>query len=278
MLLLGLTGSIATGKSTVSNILRSPPYNLPIIDADVLARQVVEPGTPGYAAIVKYFGPKTPDLLLPASDPLSKGREDGPNGKGRPLNRPALGRAVFGDGEDKLKERKVLNGIVHPAVRKALWKALAYYYVMGYWAVVLDIPLLFESGGWEALCGAVIVVAVSDPKVQMQRLRSRDPHLSAEDAQNRVLSQVDVREKAKRAEARGKGWGAVVWNDGEKEELNKEIAKKMGEIGERCPGWWAKMCWLCPPVGLMSAGWCYWQSRGMQKRWEEEQKQEKARL
>lgn len=127
MLLLGLTGSIATGKSTVSNILRAPPYNLPIIDADLLARQVVEPGTAGYAAIVKYFGPTTPDLLLPADDPLSRDAngqpsENGPKGKGRPLNRPALGRAVFGSGEDTVKARKVLNGIVHPAVRKEMWR------------------------------------------------------------------------------------------------------------------------------------------------------------
>ena len=124
MLLLGLTGSIATGKSTVSQILSSPPHNLPIIDADVLARQVVEPGTAGYRAIVSYFGPKTPDLLLPPEDPLCGGKEHGVNGKGRPLNRPALGRAVFGSGPDKVEARKVLNGIVHPAVRRAMWKAV----------------------------------------------------------------------------------------------------------------------------------------------------------
>lgn len=277
MLLLGLTGSIATGKSTVSNLLRSPPYNLPIIDADVLARQVVEPGTPGYTAIVKIFGPTTPDLLLPASDALSGGREDGPHGKGRPLNRPALGRRVFGEGADKLAERKKLNGIVHPQVRKALWRALAYYYITGHWAVVLDIPLLFESG-WEALCGAVVVVAVSDPKIQMDRLRARDSHLTAEDAQNRVQSQGDVRDKARRAEARGKGWGAVVWNDGDREELSKELQKVMTELGAGTPGWWAKICWLCPPVGLMSAGWCYWKSRGMQKSWEKEVQRERAKL
>lgn len=123
MLLLGLTGSIATGKSTVSQILSSAPHNLPIIDADVLARKVVEPGTAGYKAIVNYFAPTTPDLLLPADDPLSKG-EDGPGGKGRPLNRPALGRAVFGSDPDKVKARHVLNGIVHPAVRKAMFKAV----------------------------------------------------------------------------------------------------------------------------------------------------------
>jgi dephospho-CoA kinase len=122
MLLLGLTGSIATGKSTVSSILKTDPHNLPIIDADVLARKVVEPGSSGYKAIVDYFASTTPDLLLPADDPLCKGREDGPDGKGRPLNRPALGRRVFGSGEERVKARMVLNGIVHPAVRREMWK------------------------------------------------------------------------------------------------------------------------------------------------------------
>jgi dephospho-CoA kinase len=124
MLLLGLTGSIATGKSTVSSILKSPPHNLPVVDADVLARKVVEPGTSGYKAIVDYFGSTTPDLLLPADDPICKGRQDGPDGKGRPLNRPALGRRVFGSGDERVKARRVLNGIVHPAVRREMWKSV----------------------------------------------------------------------------------------------------------------------------------------------------------
>jgi dephospho-CoA kinase len=124
MLLLGLTGSIATGKSTVSNLLRAEPYNLPVIDADVLARKVVEPGTPGYKKIVDYFGPSTPDLLLPPEDALCGGKENGKDGKGRPLNRPALGRRVFGMSEERVRDRKVLNGIVHPAVGKAIYRAI----------------------------------------------------------------------------------------------------------------------------------------------------------
>ena len=184
MLLIGLTGSIATGKSTVSALLAAPPYNLPIIDADVLARKVVEPGTAGYRAIVDYFDPSTPDLLLPEEVP----------GKGRPLNRPVLGRRVFGDTDERKRDHAVLNGIVHPAVRWEIYRSLLWYYLHGHWAVVLDVPLLFESG-LDLLCGTVIVVAVKDPAEQMQRLRARDPHLSAEDAENRVRSQGDVRGK-----------------------------------------------------------------------------------
>lgn len=124
MLLLGLTGSIATGKSTVSNLLRSEPYSLPIIDADVLARKVVEPGTAGYKKIVDYFGPSTPDLLLPPEDPLCGGQELGKDGKGRPLNRPALGRRVFGSDAQREKDRKMLGSFIHPAVGKEIWKLM----------------------------------------------------------------------------------------------------------------------------------------------------------
>ncbi|KAF7113747.1 hypothetical protein CNMCM5793_004802 [Aspergillus hiratsukae] len=155
MLIIGLTGSIATGKSTVSSLLSSPPYSVPIIDADLLARQVVEPGTPAYKAIVAYFGPSTPDLLLPPST-----SENDPSGSSsaspRPLNRPALGRRVFGTTPDRKRDRQILNKIVHPAVRWEIYKALLYYYVRGEWAVVLDVPLLFESG-MDLICGTVVV-------------------------------------------------------------------------------------------------------------------------
>ena len=277
MLLLGLTGSIATGKSTVSTLLRSPPYSLPVIDADVLARRVVEPGTPGYTKILHHFLPTTPDLLLPASAPECNGREDGPAGKGRPLNRPALGRRVFGDSPEAKDLRKVLNGIVHPAVRREMWKELIRAYVRGNWAVVLDIPLLYESG-WERLCGCIMVVAVSDRKIQMQRLRARDEHLSAEDAENRVLSQTDVREKAERCLRRGKGAGVVVWNDAGKEELEREVARVMAEVRRRSPVWWGWILLLCPPAAVASAVLSMVRSWMVQRRWEREKRRERARL
>ncbi|KAI1431936.1 dephospho-CoA kinase [Xylaria sp. CBS 124048] len=274
MLFIGLTGSIATGKSTVSSILRSPPYSLPVIDADVLARKVVEPGTAGYDAIVKHFGPTTSDLLVPVSESMP---ENGVDGKGRPLNRPALGKRVFGDGEERKKDRAVLNGIVHPGVRKEIYKAILQCYVKGHWAVVLDVPLLFESG-WDKLSGVVMVVAVKDPKVQMDRLMERDPHLSAEDAQNRVLSQTDVRVKARRCEARGKGKGVVVWNDGSREELQANIDACLREIKESSPPWWNWLCLVCPPVGVAAGLWSYWDNLRINKQWHELELKEKAIL
>ncbi|KIV92473.1 dephospho-CoA kinase [Exophiala mesophila] len=259
MRVIGLTGSIATGKSTAASVLSSPPYSLPLIDADLLARKAVEPGSWGYRHIVSTFGPSTPDLLLPASDPLCGGREDGPNGKGRPLNRPALGRRVFGNSEERVKDRQKLNAIVHPAVRFYMVRSVLYYYLMGYWGVILDIPLMFESG-LDIFCGTILVVAVTDPKIQLQRLRSRDPHLSAEDAENRVKSQVDVREKAARNEARNNGnpnagRGYVLYNDGSKEDLKLQIADTMQKIRDRSPRWWSLLLLLCPPLMATTASW-----------------------
>lgn len=274
MLLIGLTGSIATGKSTVSTLLSSAPYHLPIIDADLLARKVVEPGTAGYDAIVKCFGPTTPDLLVEPSESVPV---NGVDGKGRPLNRPALGKRVFGNSEQRKKDRGVLNGIVHPAVRKELYKSLFWYYITGRWAVVLDIPLLFESA-LDRMCGVVIVVAVKEPEVQMKRLMERDPHLSREDAENRVMSQGDVRLKAKRCEARGKGKGVVVWNDGGKAELKTNIDNAIQEIQKSSPAWWSWVLLFCPPLAIASGAWSFWRNVQINKTWGELELKEKAKL
>jgi dephospho-CoA kinase len=269
MLLIGLTGSIATGKSTVSALLAGPPYNLPIIDADILARKVVEPGTAGYRAIVDYFGPSTPDLLLPEEVP----------GKGRPLNRPALGRRVFGNTEEQKRDRRVLDGIVHPAVRWEMYRSLLWYYLHGNWAVVLDVPLLFESG-LDALCGTVIMVGVKDPAVQMQRLRTRDPHLSADDAENRVKSQGDVRGKVEQAEFRGtaNARGVIVWNDGDKAALEEEVMRAIGVISSSSPRWWAWVLLLAPPLGVGVAAWNLAVNYREKKHWAEKVQRDKARL
>ncbi|THH01649.1 hypothetical protein EW026_g1084 [Hermanssonia centrifuga] len=129
---VGLTGGIATGKSTVSAQLKS--FGLPVVDADLIAREVVEPGTPALARIVKHFGE---DILLPSGY----------------LNRPKLGSIVFND-EAK---RKVLNGIVHPAVRKAMFWAVIRNWLKGHKLCILDVPLLVEGGLWKWV-GKVVVV------------------------------------------------------------------------------------------------------------------------
>jgi dephospho-CoA kinase len=273
MLIIGLTGSIATGKSTVSSILSTSPYSLPIIDADILARKVVEPGTAGYKAIVNYFGPSTPDLLLKDAP------DTPPSTQGNPLNRPALGRRVFGDTDERKRDRQVLNGIIHPAVRWEVYKALIYHYVRGQWAVVLDVPLLFESG-MDLICGTVLVVGVTDPAIQMARLRSRDAHLTAEDAENRVRSQGDVRTKAAQAEFRGTvtARGVVVWNDADKAELERAVKGAMVSISASSPKWWAWILLAVPPVGFGIAAWNLIVNYATQRDWEKKKREEKARL
>ena len=274
MLLIGLTGSIATGKSTVSSLLSGSPYNLPVVDADVLARRVVEPGTPGYRAIVKHFGPTTPDLLVEPSESMP---EDGTTGQGRPLNRPALGKRVFGDSEERKKDRAVLNAIVHPAVRKEMFKMVLGCYLRGHWAIVLDIPLLFESK-LDRFCGVTVVVAVRDPEIQMKRLMSRDAHLSREDAENRVRSQTDVRAKAIRCENRGDGHGVVLWNDGSKEDLAASLDGAVKKMKSQSPEWWSWALLGCPPLALVVAAYKYWQNASINKRWQQNEAKLTANL
>ena len=277
MLLIGLTGSIATGKSTVSSILSSPPYSLPIIDADQLARIVVAPGTSGYDKIVSYFGPSTPDLLL-----------DEP---GKPLNRPALGRRVFGMSEERKRDRAVLNGIVHPAVRWEMYRRLVSAYLRGERAVVLDVPLLFESG-LDSLCGVVVVVSVTDPATQMKRLMARDDHLTKEDAQNRVVSQGDVREKARRCLARngdgageevtagavGGPRGYVLYNDTDIPALKGQIRDVWSKIAGDSPRWWAWLLLLCPPLAGSAAALTYWRNKKLNEGWTNGELVRKAKL
>ncbi len=177
MLIIGLTGGIASGKSTVSNRLNQK-YQIPIIDADLIARQVVEPGQPAYNQIITHFNSFVPNLIS----------ED------RKLNRPALGKAVFGND----KELKVLNGIVHPAVRKEMLRQVLMVYLKASDMVVLDVPLLFEAK-MDMLCAKTITVSCN-LDTQLERLLSRNKELSKEDAVNRINSQMGNDEKNKRAD------------------------------------------------------------------------------
>lgn len=129
---IGLTGGIATGKSSVSKILTS--HRIPIVDADILARQVVEPGTTGLKRIVKAFGT---DILLP----------DGT------LDRKKLGSIIFND-ETK---RRILNSIVHPAVQRAMLLGVLKLWIRGEKYCFLDVPLLIEGGLWKWVAATVVV-------------------------------------------------------------------------------------------------------------------------
>lgn len=176
---IGLTGGIASGKSTVANCLRQ--LGATVVDADRLAKEVVAPGTPGLRAVVAAFGPDMAD---------DEGR----------LRRHALGALVFSDAA----ARQRLNAIVHPLVRVRLEEEAARANARGEAAVVLDVPLLFETG-MESMADEVWLVAVP-PAVQVARLRTRNGYGEGE-AQARLDSQMPLEEKLKRAHV-------VIWNDG----------------------------------------------------------------
>ncbi|EJF66191.1 CoaE-domain-containing protein [Dichomitus squalens] len=217
MLVVGLTGGIATGKSTVSALLRA--RNVPIVDADVLARKVVEPGTPALSAIVRVFGP---DVLLP----------DGT------LDRPKLGRIVFADEE----KRRKLNAIVHPAVRREMFWSVLRHWWRGERLCVLDVPLLIEGGLWKWV-GKVLVVYCST-EIQLQRLMKRD-NSSREDASARLNAQLPIAEKVKYADI-------VIDNSGTPQELERQIDGVVRRLMEEA-GWTWRLSWLFPPWGIASA-------------------------
>ncbi|THH31126.1 hypothetical protein EUX98_g3070 [Antrodiella citrinella] len=217
MLVVGLTGGIATGKSTVSTLLKA--HNVPIIDADLIARQVVQPGTPALERIVQAFGA---DILLP----------DGY------LNRAKLGTIVFNNDA----KRRVLNGIVHPAVRKAMFWAVAKYWFQGERLCVLDVPLLIEGGLWK-LMGKIIVVYCSS-EIQLQRLMKRD-NSSRSDASARLNSQIPIADKLEYADI-------VLDNSGSPQDLEGQIDSLIRKL-YRETGWSWRVSWLFPPYGIFAA-------------------------
>lgn len=175
--IVGLTGGIATGKSTVSKIWIEA--GVTVIDADRVAREVVRPGRPAHRLIRGYFGPT---ILHP----------DGT------LNRAALGRLVFSDA----KKRVALNRRIHPFIITSMITQVFVAAVLRWRRViVLDAPLLFESGTLVPFCSRVVVVA-APRDVQLARLLSRDKSgdLTKEDANNRINSQMPLSRKIERAD------------------------------------------------------------------------------
>ncbi|HJF33400.1 MAG TPA: dephospho-CoA kinase [Sporosarcina psychrophila] len=187
-MIIGLTGSIASGKSTVSAMLKKRGF--PIVDADEIARLVVEPGSPVLMEISRLFGQ---EFL----------REDGS------LNREKLGERIFGNEEERLK----LNSIIHPAIRKEMLKQKEQWISSGSNTVILDIPLLFESK-LQSFVDKIIVVSTT-PEIQKDRLMSRNV-LSEEEADARISSQLPLKEKELGADA-------VLYNNGTIEHTESQL-------------------------------------------------------
>lgn len=195
-MIIGLTGSIASGKSTVSNMLKE--YGLPIVDADVVARLVVEPGSETLKRIVEAFGE---EVLTETGE----------------LNRQKLGSIIFNDEE----KRQTLNGIIHPAIRKEMLRQRDEYIANGEKTVIMDIPLLFESK-LQHFVDKILVVTVSED-IQLERLMKRN-QLTAEDAKARIRSQLPLAVKEQGADA-------VINNNGTIEETRKQLEHILKEWG-----------------------------------------------
>ncbi|WP_363322164.1 dephospho-CoA kinase [Sporosarcina highlanderae] len=187
-MIIGLTGSIATGKSTVSRMLKEKGY--PVVDADEISRQVVEPGSIVLDKIADVFG------------------EDVIDQNGR-LNREKLGSLIF---KDK-SQRKKLNEIMHPAVRQEMIRQKESWLEKGFNTVIMDIPLLFESK-LESYVEKIIVVTAT-PAIQRERLIARNS-LSGEEADARINSQLPITEKEEGADA-------VINNNDTLEETERQL-------------------------------------------------------
>nr|WP_276564894.1 dephospho-CoA kinase [Brevibacillus halotolerans] len=185
---MGLTGGIASGKSTVAAMLRE--RGVTVIDADLIAREVVEVGKPAYNGIVKYFGTSVLD-------------ETGA------LNRAVLGEMIFSDRE----KRMVLNEIVHPEVRKEMRLQATLAQERGERLVFMDIPLLYESK-LTYMVDRVVVVYVPE-SVQFIRLMERD-EFDEEQAKKRLRAQMNIEEKRKLA-------NYVIDNQGSRSDTQKQV-------------------------------------------------------
>ena len=168
---LGITGGISTGKSSVVAIFKELGY--PVVDADIVARQVVEPQTPGLNAIIEVFGN---EIVT----------EDGH------LNRKKLGAIIFQSDE----KRQQLNTLLNPFIRAEIVAQIEEKKQHSS-LIIVDIPLLFE-GHYEQYMTQVAVVYIPE-RLQLQRLMKRD-HLNQEDALRRIRSQLDIEEKKKKAD------------------------------------------------------------------------------
>ena len=195
MRLFGLTGNIGAGKSTVARLLVR--HGVPVIDADQVARDVVQSGQPALGEIAARFGPG----VLQA---------DGS------LDRKALGALVFSDAN----ERKALNAIIHPRISQAAAVRIAALAAAGHAVAVYEAALIVENGLDRGLDGLIVVIAKEE--LQLVRLRLRDGLTEAE-ALARLAAQLPAAEKVKRATF-------VIENHGSEADLDAQVAKLLDSM------------------------------------------------
>ncbi|EDW85194.1 uncharacterized protein Dwil_GK14519 [Drosophila willistoni] len=172
MFILAITGGIATGKSTVSKVFER--NGVPVIDADKIAREIVEPGQPCWHKIRAVFGD---EVLLPSKE----------------LNRAALGKMIFADKELRGK----LNKITHPVIHRTIFWRVCKLLITGQPWIVLDLPLLFETGILFDFIHKIVTVSCDSEK-QLQRLIARN-ELTESEARHRVDSQMPLEKKCEKS-------------------------------------------------------------------------------
>ncbi|XP_074278969.1 dephospho-CoA kinase-like [Silene latifolia] len=188
MRIVGLTGGISSGKSTVSNLFKA--HSIPVVDADLVARDALKKGTAGWKKVVKAFGD---DILQPDGE----------------VDRPKLGRNVFSDPE----KRQLLNRLLAPHISSGIFKEIVKLWLKGHKVIVLDIPLLFEAK-MDKWTKPNIVVWV-DSETQLKRLVARD-RITEDEAHNKINAQMSLDSKRSRADI-------VIDNTGSLEDLNEQF-------------------------------------------------------
>lgn len=195
MKLIGLTGGIASGKSTVAAILRR--LGVAIVNADELSREVVQPGTEGWKEIVDTFGT---EILQP----------DGA------VDRQRLRTIIFSDPA----ARKKLEAVIHPRVRALAQQRFQEHAAAGFEIVVYEVPLLFEGNLQNSLRPVVLVA--TNLETQKKRLQDRD-HLAESEAEKHITAQMSLEEKRRLADY-------VIENDGTLDELERRVRAVLEEI------------------------------------------------
>tara|TARA_B100000795_G_C22793075_1_gene437891 strand:- start:222 stop:908 length:687 start_codon:yes stop_codon:yes gene_type:complete len=201
MRIIGLTGGIACGKSTVTAQLIN--NGVPVVDCDLIARQIVQPGKPALIQIQKKFGNK---VILD-------------NGQ---LNRPALGQIIFNDKSQNVELGKIMG----PAIQAQIKWEILYAFLTGSQIVVVDAPTLYETKGLISMCGEIIVVATTE-EIQLERLMARDKSTKKE-ANARISSQLPMETKINHPATT-----EVVMNNGSREQLSKTVNKMIDRVQNR---------------------------------------------
>ncbi|KAL3644783.1 hypothetical protein CASFOL_009963 [Castilleja foliolosa] len=203
MRVVGLTGGIGTGKSTVSNLFKA--HGIPVVDADIVAHNVLKKGTGGWRKVVAAFGN---DILLASGE----------------VDRQKLGKIVFNDPD----KRQLLNRLLAPYISSGILLEVFKLWMKGCKIIVLDVPLLFEAkmDKWTK----PIIVVWADPETQLQRLMARDGS-TVEEAKSRIDAQMSLDLKRTKADI-------VIDNSRSLEDLNNHFGEVLVRVKK--PLTWAE--------------------------------------